>query len=411
MNALTMCVKLLLSLSLSVAAFAGDTPQFRGPNRDGKFDEQGLLKSWPEGGPPLAWVAHGLGRGYSSVSVVEGKIYTTGMLDQEIGHLFVLDANGTIERTIAYGPETTEKQAPGSRATPTVDGDRVYLLSGLAVLYCIDLATGAKKWEVDLLDRFGAKNNMWKLAESVLVDGDRVLCTPGGDDTVFAALNKMTGETVWVTKGLSDFASYCSPVIAVHHGRRILLGETGRYIVGADADTGALLWTFEHKVPWDIHANTPIYANGLVYYTAGDAVGGGALELSPDGTAVTSKWTNQDPDPLHHGVVLVEGYLYGAGSKRAQLACVEMSTGKTMWTSKEIKEAAVVYADGMLYLYEGPQSGVVSLVKAVSTGFERTGRFTFTEGAHQHWAHPAIAHGRLYLRHGEALAAYDVAAK
>ncbi len=406
----TVVVSVLL-LFLSCMSYAGDSPQFRGPNRDGKFDEQGLLKAWPEGGPSVAWVAKGLGKGYSSVSVVRGKIYTTGMLEEEMGHLFILNTDGTIEKKIAYGKETTEKQAPGSRSTPTLDGDRLYLMSALGVLYCIDLAKGEKKWEVNVLERFNGSNIMWNLAESVLVDGNRVICTPGGKDAVVVALDKMSGETVWTTKGLDDKASYCSPVIAMHNGRRILLDETGKYILGVDADDGTLLWTFAQKVPWDIHAVTPLYKDGLVYYTAGDGLGGGALEIAPDGKSVTSKWTNRDLDSLHHGVVLVDGYLYGTSSKRGKLVCLEMAAGKTMWTAKEIKEGVVVYADGMLYVYEGPKSGIVSLVKAVPAGFERTGQFTLTEGTDNHWAHPVIANGRMYIRHGDALSAYDVAAK
>ncbi|HNR35160.1 MAG TPA: PQQ-like beta-propeller repeat protein [Candidatus Hydrogenedentes bacterium] len=398
-------------LYISCMAFAGDSPQFRGPNRDGKFDEQGLLKTWPEGGPSIAWIAQGLGRGYSSVSAVQGKLYTTGMLEGEIGHLFVLSADGTVEKKIPYGKETTNDQAPGSRSTPTLDGNRAYLMSALGMVYCIDLDTGAKRWEVNVLERFNGSNNLWNLAESVLIDGERVICTPGGKDAVVAALDKMTGETVWTTKGLEDRASYCSPVIANHHGRRILLAETSKYILGADAETGSLLWSFEQKVPWDIHAVPPVYSNGLVYYTAGDAVGGGALEMAPDGMSVTSKWTNRDLDSLHHGVVLVDGCLYGTSSKRGRLVCVEMATGRTLWSAKEIKECVVVYADGMLYTYEGPKTGIVSLVKAVPSGFERTGQFTVEQGTHQHWAHPTIAHGRLYIRHGDALIAYDVAEK
>lgn len=406
-----MTTTLFLVLLACLTAGAGDSPQFRGPNRDGVFGEQGLLKAWPEGGPSVAWIAKDLGKGYSTVSVVQGKIYTTGMLEDEMGYLFILGANGTVEKKIPYGKETQEKQAPGSRSTPTIDGNCAYLMSALGVLYCIDLAKGEKRWEVNVLERFGATNNMWNLAESVLVDGDRVICTPGGKDAVAAALNKMTGETVWATKGLDDRASYCSPVIVKHNDRRILLDETSTYILGADAGTGELLWTFEQKVPWDIHAVTPVYSDGLVYYTAGDAIGGGALQIAPDGKSVTSKWKSTDLDSLHHGVVLVDGYLYGTSSKRGRLVCVEMATGKTMWSTREIRECVVVAADGMLYTYEGPKSGIVSLVKAVPSGFERTGQFTVTEGATQHWPHPTIANGRLYIRHGDTLIAYDIAAK
>ena len=405
----------LVTLTLVILggmAYGGESPQFRGPNRDGKFDEQGLLKAWPEGGPPVAWIAKGLGKGYSSASVMQGKIYVPGMVDDDNGVVFVLNAtDGTVERKIPYGKETDKKEAPGARSTPTLDGDRLYLMSALGVVYCLDLVKGEKKWEVNVFDRFHAENSMWHLAESVLIDGNRLICTPGGQDAVMAALDKMTGETLWTTKGLTDRTAYCSPVLITHQGRRILLNETGQNLFAANAETGALLWTYAHKTPWDIHAVMPIYSDGLVYYTGGDGVGGGALQLSPDGAAVTSKWTDQNLDCLHHGVVLVDGYLYGTGQKKGRLVCLEMATGKLMWLTKEIGEGVVVYADGMLYVYEGPKTGIISLVKATPTGFERTGKFSVTEGEDKHWAHPTLAGGRLYIRHGDALIAYNVSGK
>ncbi len=413
MNHKTMFLAAAVVALLPLFAHAGDSPQFRGPNRTGVFDEHGLLKSWPEGGPAVAWTAKGLGRGYSSVSVVGGKVYTTGMREDQTGLILVFNEGaGALEQSIPYGKESVEEQAPGSRATPTIEGGRLYLMSGLGVLNCFDLAKGEKVWEANVLERFGAKNITWQLAESVLVDGDKVICTPGGTEGLVAAVNKNSGETVWAAKVPGDRASYCTPIVVNHNGNRILLTGTARNIIGVNPDTGALLWAFAHKVPWDIHGVTPVYGGGLVYYTGGDGVGGGALELSQDGASVTSKWTDTTLDCLHHGVVLVDGYLYGTGYKAGgKLVCLEMATGKVMWTTKEVKEGMVVAADGMLYVYEGPKAGTVSLVKAASTGFQRAGRFAVTEGTNQHWAHPAIANGRLYIRHGDALVAYDIVAK
>ena len=392
-------------------AWAGDSPRFRGPNGDGRYDEQGLMKQWPANGPPPAWTATGLGKGYSSASVVKGKIYVTGMTPDEMGHIVVLNAEGAVERKIAYGKETLVPQAPGPRSTPTIDGDRLYLMSGLGVVYCMDLTKDKALWEANIFERFKGENSQWNLAESLLVDGDRLICTPGGQEGAVAALNKMTGETIWATKGLNDKTSYCSPTIVDHKGRRILLTETAKFMIGVDAGTGALLWKQEHITDYDIHAVTPIYKDGLVYYTGGYGSGGGALELSPDGSAVSLKWTDNTLDCQHHGVVLVDGYLYGTGHKNSELMCLDMATGKVMWRTKDVRQGAVVYADGMLYVYEGPKTGIVDLVKAVPTGFERTGKFSVTEGADNHWAHPTIANGRLYIRHGDALIAYDITAK
>jgi len=402
-------IVVVVGMGLGMMAFGEDSPQFRGADRTGVFKEEGLMTAWPPDGPPVAWVAKGFGKGYSSAVVAGGRIYVTGMPEEEVGMVYVLDLDGIILKKFTYGKETVEKQAPGPRSTITIDGDKGYLLSGLGVLSCVDLTQGAVVWSVDMLERFHAKNTMWHIAESVLVDGDKVLCTPGGPDTTVAALNKTTGETVWKTRSLDDKTSYCSPVIAVHNGRRLLLTATDKYIVGVDADTGELLWSHEQKVPWGIHANTLVYKNGLVHYMAGDNKGGGALELSPDGSAVTLKWTDTNLSALHHGAVEVGGYLYGTNNKPSSLACLEMATGKLLWRTEEIGEGATVSADGMLYIYEGPKKGVVSLVKAKPDGYERTGVFTVTEGTDNHWAHPTIANKRLYIRHGDALIAYDIA--
>jgi outer membrane protein assembly factor BamB len=330
------------------------------------------------------------------------------MREDEMGVLSVFDPAGSLVRTIPYGKETTEAQAPGARSTPTLDGERAYFLSGLGVLYCVDLENGAVAWDVDILDRFGGQLPMWHIAESVLVDGGRVICTPGGTNGVLAALDKMTGETIWVTTGLNDSASYCSPTIFTHHGKRILTTATAGTILGADPNTGTLLWSFAHKGPYDIHGVTPIYKEGLLYYVAGDGFGGGALQLSEDGTRVTPAWEDKTLDCLHSGVVLVDGYLYGAGYKGGgELECLEMATGKVMWSTREVRQGGIVYADGMLYVYEGPKAGLVSLVKPQPDSFERTGSFTITDGGDdKHWAHPTISNGVLYIRHGDALIAY-----
>ena len=214
---------------------------FAGPNRDGIFNEQGLLKQWPEGGPAVEWVAKGLGKGYASLAVVGDLIYVPGVTGEDDGCVFVLDKAGQIVKKIPYGKETLEKEAPGPRSTPTIEGDRLYMLSALGVMYCIDLNTDKTVWSVNLLERFQAENIMWNYAESLLVDGDHVICTPGGKEALMAALDKKTGATVWTTKGLEDKAAYTTPILAVHNGHRMLLTSTAKYIIGVNADTGALL--------------------------------------------------------------------------------------------------------------------------------------------------------------------------
>jgi outer membrane protein assembly factor BamB len=393
------------------AAWGADSPQFRGPNRDGIFPEKGLLKSWPEGGPTQAWKTDGIGQGYSSVSVVGDTIYATGMLEDNQGYLFALDTQGAIKWKAPYGPETLDKMATGARSTPTVDGDRVYVESGLGALICMAAADGKVLWQVDAAKQFGGQAITWAYAESPLVDGDLVVCTPGGPDASVVALNKMDGKTVWTTKGFSEAHAYCSPNVFDFGGHRVIVTMTAKSVVGIDEKTGAVLWTHKHETEYDIHAVTPVLQGNMLYYTGGYGSGGGMLEVSADGSSVTPKWTDKNLDCQHHGVVLVDGYIYGTGQNNSKLMCLELATGKLMWSSEEVSQAVVVYADGMLYTYEGPKKGVVSLVTASPKSYERTGSFVVEKGKDKHWAHPTIANGRLYIRYGGALHAYDIKAK
>lgn len=404
-----LCVVVFL-LSLSSIVFAADSPQFRGVARTGVFPETGLLPYWPEQGPPIIWVVEGIGHGFSSAIVVQGKVYVTGMLEDAKGHLFVIDeSEGRIENTYFYGVETLDEQAPGPRSTPTWHKGRLYFLSGLGRIYCMDAATGEIVWSVDMVETFGAQKILWDYAESLLVDGDHIICTPGGENALMAALDCETGKTIWKTTGLDERASYCSPIIVNHNGRRLLLNAVQSSIVGIDPETGTLLWSFYHKVNWDIHGVTPVYHDGLVYYTGGDGIGGGVLKIARDGTSVTPLWEDKVLDCLHHGVVFLDGYLYGTGYKAGgKLVCLEMASGNVAWQTREIREGVVVAADGMIYVYEGPEKGIVNLVKVDGSGYEIRGKVTVTQGTGKHWAHPTLANGKLLIRRGTALIAYNV---
>lgn len=401
-------ILILLTISLAVSA---ESPRFRGPLGDGKFIATGLLKSWPEHGPPVAWITEGFGMGYSSVSVSDGHLYVTGMDSSNTGHLFILSLDGKILGKITYGPETTDDQATGSRSTPTVDGDRAYILSGLGVVYAFDLVNNKILWQVNILNRYAGENNTWTLAESLWLDGDRLYCTPGGKHGVVVALNKLTGETEWALKEPQDQASYCSPVIITHNGRNILTTMTATNVLGIDPVTGALLWNHEHRTDYDIHAVSPVYGQSLLYYTGGYGSGGGALKLSESGDTVTQAWRDKTLDCQHHGVVLVDGYLYGTSHRKPALVCLELETGNVMWTDRTVTQGNTVYADGMLYIYEGPKIGRVSLVRPDPKGLDLKGQVMVTAGTEKHWAHPTIAHGMLLIRRGDAIIAYDIREK
>jgi len=357
----------------------------------------------------LLWNATDLGIGYSSASVANGVVYVTGRKEDQ-GYLTALDLEGNVLWALPYGEETRKGQAAGARSTPTVDDSRVYVLSGPGLLTCFDIEKRAPRWSVDVMDRFEGKEVSWSLSESVLIDGDRVFCTPGGPDASVVALDKMTGETLWTSKGLSEASAYCSPDMIEHGGRKLLITMTALSVVALDPETGALLWTHPHPTDYEIHAVTPVYADGMLYYTAGYKSGGGLLALSADGASVTPKWSDENLDCQHHGVVLDNGYIYSTSHKSSELMCLEFATGKVMWRTEEVTQGSIVLADGMLYVYEGPKAGVVSLVKATPDGFQRVGQFEITEGSSEHWAHPTIAGKRLYIRRGADLFVYDIAA-
>ena len=395
------------------AARAADCPRFRGPTGNGVFEETGLLKTWPADGPKLAWSAKGLGEGYSSAVVAGGTVYVTGQDSTGQGLLFAFGEDGSEKWKAPYGPEVGKlgPARPGSRGSPTVDGDRVYVVSGFGRLVTLDAKTGKELAAVDLPKRFGGKMLRFGCAESVLVDGEKVVCTPGGPDASIVALDKKTGETIWQSKGLSQPSGYCSASLIEVGGKKIVTTMLGQSVVGVDAATGKVLWAHANRQGNDMQPNSPVYADGIVYATAGRGTGGVALALSADGTSATQKWTDKTLDNSMQGVVVIDGHVYGTAGGRGGkgLICLELAGGKVAWTAPEVKAGALVAAEGMLYIYGS--DGTVRLVKPDAKAYTPVSQFKVTHGAGMHLAHPTIANGRLYIRHGDALAAYDIAAK
>jgi outer membrane protein assembly factor BamB len=390
------------------AANAADWSQFRGPSRDGISPETGLMKQWPQEGPKELWSYDGLGTGYSSVSVADGLVYTTGLVDGQ-GYLFAFDLQGNLKYKVNYGPEWTDAgNYPSARTTPTIDGDRLYLMSGLGRLACHEAKTGKPIWHVDTLEKFKGRNIRWGIAESPLIDGEKVICTPGGQDATMVALNKMTGETIWTTKGLSEASAYCSPILVERGGTRLILTMVEKSIIGVDVDSGKVYWTVPHKVSYDIQAVSPAYKDGLMYVTNGYRHGSHGFALSPDGTSVEKKWSEKSLDVHHGGVVLVDGNIHGASSN-GTWSCLDLATGKVKFTDKLVGKGSVIYVDGMLYGYG--EKGQVGLIKIKPDGYELVSSFRVTKGSKEHWAHPAISDGRLYIRHGEVLMCFDIKAQ
>ncbi|NLW51447.1 MAG: PQQ-binding-like beta-propeller repeat protein [Candidatus Brocadiaceae bacterium] len=405
---------LIVLAAAAVGASVGecvDWPQFRGPGRDGKSPETGLLRQWPDGGPGLLWAVDGLGIGFSSCAVADGMVYTTGMEDG-VGYICAVDTEGRPIWKMPYGAEWTG-QHPGSRTTPTVDGALLYVMTAYGRVGCFDAKTGEEKWAVDTAQTFGARTLTWGLAESLLIDGDRVICTPGGPDATMVALDKMTGRTVWVSTGLSDKAGYCSPILIERGGRRIICTLTGSAVVGIDADTGRLLWRSERSVPYDIHATAPEYSNGRLYVTSGyGGVRGQMFELSPDGSQIALRWTDSNLDVQHGGTILHQERVYGSSDRNrpGRWLCLDIAAGQVLAETPGVGKGSLSFADGMIYAY-GERGGVVGLVNPDPREYGLVSSFRITRGAGQHWAHPAIANGRLYIRRGDVLMAFDIRAR
>jgi len=407
-----MCVFATLN---AMNAQAADWPQWRGLERNGLSKETGLLKEWPEGGPKLLWSATRLGKGFSSPSISNGSLYITGMVkNTEVISAF--DLNGNLKWKKEYGKAFT-KSYPDARTTPTVDGDSIYVVSGSGEVVCFEATSGEIKWSVAAFDKFGGKHGSWGIAESPLIVDNKVIYTPCGDKTTVVAFDKNTGETVWTSESLNDQSGYVSPILVERGGKKLIVGVTGDYIIGVNAEDGKIEWKFNYretsKNSREINAVTPIYRDGYIYVTSGYNHGGAMLKLSEDGTSVSLAWVDHNLDTHHGGVVLVDGYIYGANwinNGKGNWVCLDWNTGKAMYEKDWNNKGSIISAEGMLYCYE-EKKGMFGLVKASPEDFTVVSSFRIKQGKGAHWAHPVISDGRLYVRHGGVLMVYDIKAK
>ncbi len=382
-------------------------PGFQGPLGDNLSSATGLLRQWPEEGPALLWTARGIGSGYSTVSLAHGLIYTAGNIGNDT-IVTALDLDGQVRWQIPAGGAWTESY-PGARSTPTIDGNRLYFQNPLGELFCLNAVTGEPMWRVHVLERFGADNIRWALAESSVIDGDRVISTPGGPNTAVVALDKMTGETVWQSESAAgDLTGYATPTIAEYQGKRLIFTMSAKAIICVDADTGRLYWRFPHETSYDVNASKPIFVDGQVYISTGYNSGSRMLRVMVEGdqVGVEEVWANTDLDNHHGGVILVDGYLYGAQYRRGW-ACLDWQTGKTMHTERGVGKGSLTYADGMLYTLS--ERGEMGLVPATPDGHEVVSRFRLPPGGEGlSWAYPVVVGGRMYIRHDDYLFCYDV---
>jgi outer membrane protein assembly factor BamB len=391
---------------------ADDWPQWRGPERTGESKENSLLKTWPKDGPKLLWSKEGLGKGFSSVSISNGSLYMTGVVDdKEV--LTALDLDGNTKWQTIYGPDWEDSYSE-ARSTPTVDGDQLFVISGRGKLVCFDLSTNKIKWSVDTVEEFNGDYHSWGIAESPLIVDEKVICSPGGENASIVAFDKNSGKLIWQTSSLSEQANYCSPILIERGGKQIIATQLAESFVGINAADGSVLWQDKYESyqddPTDININTPLYHDGFVYITSGYDDGGAMFELSADGTQITRKWVDQTLDVHVGGIVLVDGYIYGANwenNRNGNWVCLDWQTGKVMYEEKWHNKGSIITADGMLYCYE-EKKGNFGLVKANPEKFDVVSSFKIPLGKGPYWAHPSISDGRLYVRHGGALMVYDI---
>lgn len=401
---------LLLTLTLSTAAFSGDWSQWRGPNRNAISQETGLLQAWPEDGPPLAWKTSGVGEGFSSLAVVNGQVFTLGDLDDGSYVIALSESDGKIVWKTRLGEAGGHKGYPGPRSTPTVDGGQIFALNQHSDLVCLDEKSGEKIWAVNLVQDFGGRMmSGWRYSESPLVDGGQMICTPGGKQGTLLALDRKSGKEFWQTSDWTDSAGYSSVVIATIDDTRQYIQLTGQSVAGIDPESGKVLWRADRKGKTAV-IPTPVVANDIVFVTSGYGVGCNAFRVTKD----SGKWSaeeiyaNKEISNHHGGVVLLDGHVYGSTGNTFR--CLRLDNGELAYNGRSAGKGATVYADGHFYLRA--ESGRVALIEATPEGLREKSRFDQPDrSSHRAWAHPVVANGKLYLRDQDLILCYDVSKK
>ena len=400
---------LLLGHAFPMASRAGqgDWPQWRGPDRTGLSSETGLLKQWPAEGPKLAWKVTGLGAGFSTVAVVGDRIYTAGDIGEGSFVMALKRSDGAMLWKAKLG--RTGGGPPGPRGSPTVDGDFVYELGQHGELVCVAAADGKEVWRKDLAKDFSGKHGGWLYSESVLVDGDRVICTPGGSKGTLLALNKKTGDVLWRTSDWTDSAEYSSPIVETIGGVRQYIQLTGASVAGVAAESGKVLWRAARRgqtatVP------TPVYSDGHVYVASGYGVGCNLFKITADKDSFSAEqvYANKNMVNHHGGVILLGKHLYGFCDGKGWV-CQDFKTGEIAWRKESVGKGALTYADGHLFLRSEGGKGTVALVDADPAAYKETGRFDQPHRSKENsWAHPVVAGGKLYLRDQDVLLCYEL---
>lgn len=394
---------LVVALLLGITSIAQNKTVWRG-GTDGIYPDTGLLNTWPENGPEILWSFQGLSEGHSSPAFALNHIFISTMIEKN-GYIIILDMNGKEVKRYQYGEEFFES-FPGSRSTPVIVDDWLYVYSGKGVIYAFDAMEGTLRWKKEMLSETDGENIRWGVTETLVVDNNKLFVSPGGKTQNVMALNRLNGDVIWTSKGVGDLSAYCTPLLIDLPNRKLLVTMMASHTSGFDANTGDMLWSFEQPNKWNVHANTPLFHNGILVLTSGYGYGTSGLKLAADGSSVEKLWFNEKFDNRMGGVVALGGYLYSSGDKNREWRCLDIKTGEEKWASTTVGKGVVIAADNKLYLYS--DRGELAMAKASPEAFEVLSQTKVELGTAQHWAHPVINNGILYLRHGDVLIAYKV---
>lgn len=390
----------ILPLALTFTALlpAADWPQWRGPNRDGISPETGLLEKWPAAGPPLVWKATGLGEGYAAFSIVGDRLFTQGQHgNQQFVYAYDVKTGQQVWKTPS-GRAYNESRGNGPRGTPTFDAGRLYAVAADGTLLCLDAASGKRIWGKNFVTDFGGEIPRWGYSESPLVDGDRVIVTPGGNGAAVAALNKMTGATIW--KSGNDDAAYSSPIAFDAGGKRNVVVFGANAATAYDIRTGEQQWKYSNAANQTANIATPIVHNGHAFLSSAYGTGAGLVKL-PAGSEV---YFTREMKNHYSSSVLLNGNLYGYND--AILTAMDFMTGKVAWRDRSVGKGSVTLAEGKLYAVG--ENGTIGLIEATPTAYKEISRFEINRGAYPTWTPAVIANGRLYLREQDNLYSYNI---
>lgn len=404
-------ILIVLTLHFSIDA---QIIQFRGPNRDGIFPGANLLKEWPAEGPEVLFVTKALGKTNASTIATSKRIYTTGNIDT-LEYLSCLNLDGQLLWQKPYG-RAWKNSFPEARCTPTLENNRIYALSGMDEMVCMNATNGDIIWKINLHQEYKSEWDMFGVSESLLLVDDKIIASIGGEMAMVIALDKITGELVWKSESMNAKRSNMSPTLIKHCGKKYIITSSQTHVLSLNADNGEITWKYQYNFlspngdNTTILVNVPTYHDSCLWISNGWDVKSTMLQIAPDGNSVNEKFNDQTFDNQNHGVVLIDGYLYGSnftGRQSGKWICMNWETGEIMWIEDFYTKGPIIAADGMLYLYD-EKRGNMALVKADPKTFKISSSFRVNEGKGPHWSRPAIYNGMLLVRHGDVLIAYNI---